>query len=211
MRIDAASLDEAAAHDLLKACVAPRPIAWISTAGPNSVANAAPFSCFTFLSTRPPQVGFCIEQRGDSKKDTLINLERTGDFVVNVVTESLAEPMNRTADDYPPDVSEILEVGLTPVPGEQVRSPRIAECPISLECRVLDVIQLPASQHRFVVGQVLLFHVQDAVCKDGQIDHEALKPLARLAGNQYGCIGKVFELDRPWLSKETPENQSHER
>ena len=204
MRIDAASLDEAAAHDLLKACVVPRPIAWISTTGPDSVANAAPFSCFTFLSTKPPQVGFCIERRGDGKKDTLVNLEHTGDFVVNVVSEPLAEPMNRTAADYPPDVSEILEVGLTPMPGEMVRSPRIAECPISMECRVLDVVKLPASEHRFVIGQVLLFHIQDALYRDGQIDLTTLKPLARLAGNQYGRIGEVFELDRPWLSDGAP-------
>ena len=201
MRIDAASLDEAAAHDLLKGCVAPRPIAWISTVGPDSVSNAAPFSCFTFLSTKPPQVGFCVEQRGDDEKDTLVNLEHTGDFVVNVVSESLAEPMNRTADDYPPEVSEILEVELTPVPSEMVQAPRIAECPVSMECRVVDVVRLPGSRHRFVVGQVLLFHIEDALYKDGQIDMKALKPLARLAGNQYGCIGKVFELDRPWLSK----------
>ena len=202
MRIDAASLDAAAAHDLLKACVVPRPIAWVSTIGPDDVTNAAPFSCFTFLSTCPPQVGFCIEQRGSRRKDTLINLEHTGDFVVNVVGEALAEPMNRTAADYPPDVSEIVAVGLTAVAGEMVRAPRIAECPISMECRVVDIVELPASRHRFVVGEVLLFHVQDALYKDGQIDQQALKPLARLAGNQYGRIGEVFELDRPWLAAE---------
>ena len=204
MRIEASRLDPQASHDLLKACVVPRPIAWISTLGSNGVANAAPYSCFTFVATVPPMVCFSVELRHGQKKDTLRNLEHTGDFVVNLVSEELAEAMNATAEDFPPEVSEILKVGLTPVPGDAVRSPRIAECPVSLECRVTQIVALGRSRHSLVIGEVLLVHVRDEFARDGSIDLSRLRPVGRLAGNQYCRIGEVFELERPWLSGGKP-------
>ena len=207
MRIDAKTLDADAVHQLMKGCVAPRPIAWISTVSSAGVANAAPFSCFTFLATSPPMVGFSVERRGTEKKDTLRDLEHTGDFVVNVVSEDLAAPMNATAEDCPPDVSEILEAGLTPKASDRVRSPRIAECPISMECRVVQVIELGLSRHSFVIGEVLVFHIRDELYRDGEIDLQLLRPLGRLSGNQYVRLGETFELDRPWLRAPRPTNR----
>jgi len=200
MRIDASGLDAATAHDLLKGCVVPRPVAWVTTVGERGVVNAAPYSCFTFLATEPPMVCFCVEPRPDGRpKDTLRNLQATGDFVVNVVDEDLAEAMNRTAEDLPPDVSELEAVGLAAAPGERVRSPRIARCPVSLECRVRQVLELGRSRHRLVIGEVLLFHVRDELYRDGQIDVRRLRAVGRLAGNLYARQRDVFELDRPWL------------
>lgn len=199
MRIDTSLLSGEAVHQLLKGCVAPRPVAWISTLSCDGVANAAPYSCFTFVATDPPMVCFSVELRGGHKKDTLRNLEYTGDFVVNLVSEDLAAAMNASAADFPPDVSEILEVGLTPVAGERVRSPRIGECPASLECRVKQILELGRSRHSLVIGEVLLIHVRDDLYRDGTIDASRLRPVARLAGNQYCRLGEVFELDRPWL------------
>jgi flavin reductase (DIM6/NTAB) family NADH-FMN oxidoreductase RutF len=201
VRIEAGTLDRDASHRLMKGCVVPRPIAWVSSIGPEGVPNAAPYSCFTFVATLPPMVAFAVEPRGGQKKDTLRNIEQTGEFVVNVVPEHLAEAMNRTAEDYPPEVSEILQVGLTPQPGERVRAPRIAECPISLECRLVKVVELGRSRHSLVIGEVLVFHIRDDLHRNGEIDVPRLRPLGRLGGNQYVRLGETFELDRPWLRK----------
>jgi flavin reductase (DIM6/NTAB) family NADH-FMN oxidoreductase RutF len=199
MRIDVATLDSQASHDLLKGCVSPRPIAWISTLSRAGVANAAPFSCFTFVATVPPMVCFSVELRDGQKKDTLRNVEYTGDFVVNLVSEDLAAAMNASAENFPPDVSEILKVGLTPAHSERVRAPRIAECPASLECRVTQVLELGRSRHSLIIGEVLLIHVRDDLYRNGTIEVSRLRPVGRLAANQYSRLGEVFELDRPWL------------
>ena len=200
MRIDASKLDRQASHELLKGCVSPRPIAWISTLSVDGVANAAPYSCFTFVALVPPMICFSVERLPDGrKKDTLRNAEFTGDFVVNLVPEELAAAMNASAENFPPEVSEIAKVGLTTMPSELVRSPRIAECPVSLECRVTQVIELGRSRHSLVIGEVLLVHVRDDLYRDGTIDVARLRPVARLAGNEYCRLGEVFELDRPWL------------
>lgn len=205
MRIDTAALDSQAAHELLKGCVAPRPIAWISTLSAAGVANAAPYSCFTFVATVPPMVCFSVEPRPDSsKKDTLRNVEHTGDFVVNLVPQELAAAMNASAESFPPDVSEIAKVGLTAAASERVRSPRIAESPVNLECRVERIIDLGRSRHSLVIGEVLLVHVRDDLYRDGTIDVARLCPVARLAGNEYCRLGEVFELDRPWLREAKP-------
>lgn len=199
MRIDPSELSEATVHQLLKSCVVPRPIAWVSTLGPSGIVNAAPFSCFTFLSTRPPMLGFAIEPKGNGKKDTLVNLERTGDFVVNLATEDLAQAVNASAAPFPADVSELNEVGLAATASESVQAPRIADSTVSMECRVERILELGQSRHRLVIGTVVLVHVGDAYHRDGVIDVAALKPLARLAGDQYGCIREVFDLPRPWV------------
>ncbi len=204
MIIDATTLDQAAAHDLLKACVLPRPIAWVTTLGEGGVVNAAPYSCFTFLATEPALIGFSVERRRDgSPKDTLRNLQRTGELVVNLVTEALAEAMNRTAEDLPPTVSELERVGLATAPSLRVGVPRIAASPLSLECRLERLVELGRSRHCLVVAEVLLAHVADDCCVAGQIDGQRLGAIGRLAGDQYARTGDCFELDRPWL-KESP-------
>ncbi len=205
MRIAASSLNAEASHQLLKNCVIPRPIAWISTLGPDGVANAAPYSCFTFLATLPPIVGFSVEPRNGQKKDTLRNIEHAGDFVVNIVPEHLTKAMNSSAEDLPPEVDEISTAGLSACPSEKVRSPRIAECPINLECKVQQILELGRSRHSFVIAEVLLFLVADHLYKDGQIDTNALCPIGRMAGNQYVRLGDVFELNRPWLQSRAEE------
>jgi len=198
MRIDASTLDRQASHELLKGCVAPRPIAWISTLSADGVANAAPYSCFTFVALVPPMVCFSVEPKPDgAKKDTLRNAEFTGDFVVNLVPEELAKAMNATAEDFPPEVSEIAKVGLTAAASEKIRAPRIAESPVNLECQVTQVVEV--GRNSLVIGKVLVVHVRDDLWRDGTIDVARLRPVARLAGNEYCRLGETFELDRPWL------------
>jgi len=202
MRIDTRSIDGRRAHDLLKSCVVPRPIAWISTIDGSGVVNAAPYSCFTFVATEPPMVCFSVERAlAGGKKDTLLNAEETGDFVVNMVPESLAEVMNQCAEDIAHGVSELDRIGLHPQSSEMVLFPRIAESPVSLECRVAKVLELGRSRHSLVIGEVLLLHIQDDFYAQGTVDLQRLRPVGRLAGNQYCKLGEPFELPRPWLDE----------
>lgn len=198
--IDPATLDEPTVHHLLKGCVVPRPIAWVTTLGPQGVINAAPFSCYAFLATRPPLLGLAIEPKATGKKDTLVNIERTQDFVVNAAVEEHAAALNTSAAPYPPDVSELTVVGLTAAASTRVQAPRIAECPLALECRVERILELGLSRHSLVIGEVVLIHVRPDLWRDGTIDVAALKPLARLTGDTYGCIRDTFALARPWTA-----------
>ena len=196
MRIDPSRLDDDNAHRLLKGCVVPRPIAWISTVGENGINNVAPFSCFTFVATKPPMIAVSIARRDGEKKDTLRNIEFCGEFVVNIVTESHALAVNTTSSDYPPTVSEFEKAGITAVPAEIVKAPRISESPIQMECRMEYILTLGESNHSLVIAKVLLFHIDDALYMDGEIQESLLRPLARLADEQYGHIGKIFNLPR---------------
>ena len=149
------------AHELMTAAVAPRPIAFVSTVGPDGVFNLAPFSLVTPICMSPIIVGLSVGRKKDGKKDTLINIEATGEYVINAVTEDLVQPMNQASGSYPPEVDEFKEVGLTPVPGERVRAPRIAESPISLECRLMQNLEFgrPPHLNNFIIGEVVLIHV----------------------------------------------------
>lgn len=200
MKIDPASLDAKEVHELLMGCVAPRPIAFVSTIGENGVYNVAPFSCFTLMSMQPAIVGFAIgHRRGGGKKDTLVNIEYSGDFVVNVVSEPIAQAMNQAAGNYPIDVDEFKEAGLTPVASNRVRPPRVAESPIQLECRLMQIMEFGMLPHihNFVVGEILIVHVQDDLLADGVIKADRVKAIGRLGEDFYCRTQDVFEMKRP--------------
>lgn len=196
MRIYPANLDEEQSHALLKSCVVPRPIAWVSTISELGVANLAPFSCYSFVATDPPMLSLSIARKRDGKKDTLLNMEFTKDFVVNVVSFDMASAINATAAEYPHEISEFGIAGVTAMESELVRAPRVAESPVQMECRVIDVIQLGKSQHSLVIGEVLLFHIQDHFYKNGEVDVLTLDPIARLRGEQFSSVREVIELPR---------------
>lgn len=203
MKIDPAGLDAHGAHELLMGCVTPRPIALVSTIGENGVYNLAPFSCFTVMSLHPAIVGFAIgRRRGGGKKDTLVNIEHSGDFVVNIVSESMARAMNQSAGDYPIDVDEFREAGLTPLGSDRVRSPRVAESPIHLECRRVQIMEFgtPPRIHNFVVGEILVVHLQDDLWADGVIGADRVKAIGRLGQDLYCRTEDVFAMKRPSLT-----------
>lgn len=178
---------------LLNGVIAPRPIAWVSTLAADGTANVAPHSYTTIFSTDPPIVGFVSSGR----KDTLNNVEATGDFVYNVAGEDLAERMNLTSADFPPDVSEFGWVGLTPVPSDVVRSPRVGEAPVSLEARLLEVHPIPSSDAFLVLGEVVRAHVAERLWAGDRIDLEAFRPVGRTAGSGYARLGSPFRMERP--------------
>lgn len=188
------------AYKLLTGAIVPRPIAFVSSRSADGRDNLAPFSFFTACSANPPTVLFCPMRRGDAgeKKDTLRNIEETKEFVVNVVTEELAERMNRCATDYPYGVSEFQEAGLTPADSVKVRARRVQESPVNLECRLNQIVTISdrPGGGEIVVGEVVLFHVRDDLVEDTKIDVARLAPIGRLAGARYNHVRDVFEMER---------------
>jgi flavin reductase (DIM6/NTAB) family NADH-FMN oxidoreductase RutF len=201
MILDPAQTPRTDVYRLLIRCIVPRPIAWVSTRSADGADNLAPFSFFTGVASAPPSVLFCPGRRGEAggKKDTLRNVEETGEFVVNVVTEELAERMNETATDYPPEIDEFAAAGLTPAPSRLVRPPRVAESPVNFECRRLEVFHIGAEGAggaAIVVGEIVMIHVDDRVLREGKVDPERLRPVARLGGMEYTKLGECFTMVR---------------
>ena len=188
-------------HDPFKAIAAPRPIGWISTVDRQGVVNLAPYSFYNAMGDNPPIVGFS----SGGRKDSLHNIEATGEFVVNVATKALAQAMNQTSAAFPSDVDEMAMAGLTPAPCHTVAAPRVAESPAAFECKLLQIIHLhdidgkPLTQY-VVLGQVVGVHIDPAFLKNGIFDLAAAQPIMR-AGYQadYVEISNVFQMPRPKL------------
>lgn len=185
------------------ALVVPRPIGWISTISPDGVINLAPFSFFNALSGNPPCVMFCpngVKPGTDERKDSLTNVEATGEFVYNMCTTELGEAMVRTAVHEPASIDEMAAAGLEAVACEKVRPPRVGQSPIALECKYLQTVTLPkpqsGPQSQMVIGQVIGIHVSEDVIADGIIDVRRMRPLARLGYLDYATIEpeNVFSL-----------------
>jgi flavin reductase (DIM6/NTAB) family NADH-FMN oxidoreductase RutF len=177
-------------YRLLTAVVVPRPIAWVSTLSARSVANLAPHSFFTVASVSPPVVQFTSVGR----KDSLRNVEETGQFVVNLAAEHLFEQVNATATDFPHGVSEFEEVGIAREPSHVVKPPRVAASPVVLECELHSTVGLGNST--VVFGRVVYAAVSEAVLVDGHPDVHKLRPLSRLGKDEWGTMGEVLEISR---------------
>ncbi|HLL57197.1 MAG TPA: flavin reductase family protein [Rubrobacteraceae bacterium] len=194
MIIDPSGLDPQSVYKLLIGSVVPRPIAWISTVSREGVRNLAPFSFFTVASRNPPMLCVSVGPRASDdapSKDTLSNVEETGEFVINIVSLSLSNSMYESSKSHPPEADEFEKAGLTPVPCEVVGAPRVGEASVNMECLLDRAIQL-GSDH-LVIGRMVRFHVRDELYQNGRIDIAALDPLGRLAGN-YTNIETIFEL-----------------
>lgn len=200
MKVEPSTLRGSELHDFLSSLVIPRPIAFVSTVDEKGRYNAAPFSAFIHFVLVPPVLVLGIGRRKGQKKDTVRNIESTGDFVVNMVDENLAEAMNQASADYPPDIDEIKETGLTALKSDKVRSPRIAEAPISLECKLMQILELGSAPNRnsIIFGEILLVHIKDEVMTKGKIDPLKAKIIGRLGdGNLYCRTTDIFEMKRP--------------
>jgi flavin reductase (DIM6/NTAB) family NADH-FMN oxidoreductase RutF len=206
VQFDPQLIDSAAMYKLLIGSVVPRPIAWVSSVDAGGVRNLAPFSYFMAITHDPPTIAFSSGPRGAEigggvrgKKDTLHNVEVTREFVVNVVDDALAEAMNVTSGDYAPDVDEFAKAGLVAAPSVKVAAPRVAAAPVSMECRLVQVIPVGNLPHHLVVGEIVHMHVRDEVydAATGRLDMYRLKPVGRLAGHLYTHVHDIFEMKRP--------------
>ena len=196
-------------YKLMTGIIVPRPIALVSTISREGVANLAPFSFFCGVGAVPPTVLFCPSLRpADSaeaghwpgtRKDTLRNVEETHEFVINVVSDAIAAAANAASAEVPPEVDEFQLSGLTPVPSEAVRPPRVAESPALMECKLLQVIytgHAPGSGV-IVLGEVVRFHVREELVEDFRVDPAGLDAVGRMAGNAWVRTRDRIELIRP--------------
>jgi len=195
--------DHGLPHNPFKSCVVPRPIGWISTISSNGVHNLAPFSQFQNLTFDPPYVMFAANQTTlGRRKDTVVNVEETGEFVYNMATYDLREAVNRSAAEVPPEVDEFELAGVTKAPSVRVKPCRVAESPVQFECRYHQTLRLPGNGPMgtvdVVIGQVILVHIKDNVIgPDGRLDVLRIRPLARLGYYDYTTIESVFEMVIP--------------
>ena len=200
MLFDLAGLDAQNAYKLLVSTVVPRPIAWITTQDLDGSVNAAPFSFFNAVSGDPPVVAIGIGGRAPGDvKDTGGNIRRTGQFVVNMVSDALAEKMNITAIDFDKSVNELTEAGLTAAASAKVRPPRIAESPVSFECERLVIVEVGVDR-AVVLGRVVAIHIKDEYVLDPArcyVDTPKLDLIGRMhGGGWYSRTRDRFELPR---------------
>ncbi|HUJ51378.1 MAG TPA: flavin reductase family protein [Bryobacteraceae bacterium] len=202
MTVDPGSARHIDIYKLMIGSIVPRPIALVSTVSHDGIRNLAPFSFFTGISSKPTLICFCPGPRpaGGPRKDTLENISRTKEFVVNIVSEEIAEAMNLTAGEYPPEADEFAIAGLTAIPSDLVRPPRVAESHVNMECRLylsIEFSELPGGGN-LVIGEVLRFHVDDRIVENFKIDPDKLRAVGRMGGpTGYTRTRDRFDMIRP--------------
>jgi len=205
LTIDPARQPPRQVYKIMTGIIVPRPIALVSTVDRSGVANLAPFSFFCGVGSAPPTLLFCPALRtveGSDparRKDTLSNVEETGEFVVNVVSDAIAQAANATAAEVPPEVDEFALSGLTPAPSLVVRPPRVAESPAQMECKLMQVIY---TSHKpgggvIVLGEIVRFHVRANLVVDFRVDPGGLDAVGRMGGNTWVRTRERVELIRP--------------
>lgn len=192
-------------YKLMIGAIVPRPIAWVSSIDAQGVRNLAPFSFFTGVCANPPVVCFCPANRGipapgmPLRKDTLRNILATREYVINIVPERLAAQMNITSAEVPADVDEFTLSGVTAIPSLLVRPPRVAESPVHMECKLLQIVEINREPlgGNLVLGEVVRFHVRQDLLTNYRIDPDKLDAVGRMAGSTYSRTRDRFELERP--------------
>lgn len=196
MKIEMTNLDVRQAHDLLTGAISPLPIALISTVGEDGVYNAAPYSLVVPVSWKPPLVMVSIGLKAGQKKDTLKNIEFSGDFVINIMGDDSIKPAIKAAGNYPSNVDEIKEVGLTAIAAERVKSPLVAEAQVSMECKFFQKIEVGEGENlrSIILGEVALVHLKEGIWTSGKVLPSVLRAVGRLGNGVYGRIAEIFSL-----------------
>ncbi|OIK10970.1 hypothetical protein BIV60_19315 [Bacillus sp. MUM 116] len=201
MEIMPETLEWKEAYKLLVGSILPRPIAFVSTIANDGTANAAPFSFFTAICANPMLICFSPMRKGTegAKKDTLVNIENTEQFVINIVSETIAAQMNDCAIEFSPEIDEINKTGLTKEPSKKVNVPRIKESLVHLECELYQVLHFgdQPGAGSLVIGKVVHVHVNDALYSNGRINTDKLMPIGRMAGNTFtDPLARTFDMAR---------------
>ena len=187
-------------YKLLIGSIVPRPIAFVSSQSQDGINNLAPYSFFTGISANPPVIGFSpMKVKSDSDRDTKNNIKDTREFVINVVSHGFSEEMNATSADVSPEVDEFELANLTPIASDLVAPPRLKEAKISMECRLLQIVEISQKLlgGAFVIGEVVRFHVCDNIISNYKIDPDKLNPIGRMGGLEYTRTKDRFTLERP--------------
>jgi flavin reductase (DIM6/NTAB) family NADH-FMN oxidoreductase RutF len=186
------------AYRLFISIIAPRPIAWVSSLGADGTLNLAPFSFFNGVGGTPPTVMISVGQRAGVPKDTLRNVQETGEFVVHIVERVLAEKMNLTAGEYEYGVDEFALAGLEYIPSVDVKPPRLVLASVAMEVKATQFVPVQDTHYTMILGQVLRYHIRDGLIRpNGLIDPLKIHPVARLGGDEYTDVDHIFTLTRP--------------
>lgn len=203
MLIDPDAISKLDLYNHMTRLITPRPIAWVSTRSRGGIDNLAPYSYFNAVGTKPPTLMFCPANKMDgTKKDTLVNIEATGQFVVNIVSGAMVLPMNQSSAEYPAEVSEFAAVGLSRARSCRIEVPRVAEAFAAIECDLHSVVILGTGPGgaSLVIGRIVAIYIDDR-CLDstGQIDPSILDTVGRMGGPFYASTRERFEVERPSL------------
>ena len=197
MFYDAIRNDHGFESDPFKALVTPRPIGWISSLALDGTANLAPYSFFNAMAEQPNYVAF----GSGGRKDSINNIEATGEFAVNLATWELREQMNATSAAHAPHVDEFAQAGLSKAACRLIKAPRVAESPACLECRLFRIIGLPddegAIHDWMAIGRVIGIHIDDRFIENGRINTAAMRPIARLGYSEYATVEQAWRMRRP--------------
>ncbi|MGD9942000.1 MAG: flavin reductase family protein [Burkholderiaceae bacterium] len=194
MHLDAGDLGADEVYKLLSGIVVPRPIAWITSLTESGRVNLAPFSCYTFVCNRPPMLGVTFGRKAGRRKDSAANILARREYVVNVGSWSQREQIHLSSEEHPPEVSEVELLGVATARSSAVQVPRLADAPVSMECRLVQVLPFGELGSEFFVGEVLAFHIRDGLCRDGKIDTRLLDPVCRIGGPNYASLGEIVTL-----------------
>jgi flavin reductase (DIM6/NTAB) family NADH-FMN oxidoreductase RutF len=194
MKVDPSKLGPQEIYKLLVGVVVPRPVAWVTTVNAQGVVNLAPFSAFTYVSVKPPMIGINCGRKAGVRKDTGTNILEQREFVAHIADVSLVEPLHQSSFEYPPEVSEVAELGLETLPCDCVRTPRLAIAPIALECRFVSSTPYGVTGAEFMVGEIVQFHFREGLCVNGKIDTHKLDPVCRLGGPNYASLGELIRM-----------------
>ncbi|MBE9477584.1 MAG: flavin reductase family protein [Proteobacteria bacterium] len=191
--------DHGLPHNPFKAIVSPRPIGWISTLNSDGIANLAPYSFFNGIQDEPPMVMFSVtgnKAEIAEPKDSLLNIQDTGEFCVNIVSDALKHAMNITSEHFAHGVDEFEKADLEKGAPQVINAPFVAASPVAMECRLHKIIALPGNGH-MVLGEVVCIHIRDEHLKNGLLDVTSYIPMARLGYRDYTAVHDVFSLNRP--------------
>ncbi|PKG21828.1 flavin reductase family protein [Niallia nealsonii] len=199
--IDPASLSPKDVYKFLIGSILPRPIAFVTSIGEESALNGAPFSFFNIVSSDPPILSIAIQRKDHIQKDTARNISLNKDFVVHICDQENIEKINETAASLPSNQSEIEYAHMQKAESAKISTPGITEAKIRIECKLESIITITNDEGKptcdLILGRAVCFHIQEELYKDGKIDAEQLKPVARLAGDNYSKLGEMFSIKRP--------------
>lgn len=184
-------------YKLTTGLIVPRPIGWIGTLSGSGTPNLAPYSFFNAVSGNPPT--FVFAPAIGMRKDTLDNVREVGEFTINIVTEEVGEAMNTSSATVEADVDEFALAGVTAVPSTRIAPPMVGECKANIECVVTDIVEVgrPGAGNALVIGEAVMFHVDEAILDGTRVDQAALKAIGRHVGNGYSRSTDLFDLIRP--------------
>ncbi|MCB0318185.1 MAG: flavin reductase family protein [Bdellovibrionales bacterium] len=200
--LDCKQLETSEIYKILIGTVLPRPIALVSTVNASGLGNLAPFSFFNAVSSKPPALMIAVGNKVVEEKDTAKNINETKEFVINIASEWLIEPLVYTAGNFPYGVNEMEEAGFTPLKSELVRPPRVKESPVQFECKLMQSVKLgedSIGSTTLFIGEILKIHIAKNAYENGKINFDKIKSIGRLGGYQYCSIKNIFELRPPKL------------